>query len=308
MDLDHLRTFRAIARSGSFTAAAESLHYAQSTVSVHIRALEAELGAPLFDRMPAGARLTDVGRRLMPLAERMLDLAAAAATVAGHDGEAVGELTIAAPETVVAHHLPAVLHHLRDQHPQVRVRLEPVPYHEIRTAVATGRVDVGYLLQPPAASTSSVAIAPLRAEPLVMVTAADQPLATPVDDIAEEFSRTTLFLTESGCGYRPLLESHLDRAGVRPGHTLEFDSVEAIRRCVEAGLGVALLPRAWVAASLRSGAVVSMDWFAPRFEAAIQLAWHPSRWQGPALRAIIAASEACIGSRLGTARTGTTAS
>jgi DNA-binding transcriptional LysR family regulator len=70
MDLEHLKTYRAVARTGSFTAAADLLHYAQSTVSVHIRSLETEVGAPLFDRLPAGARLTEAGRRLMPLAER----------------------------------------------------------------------------------------------------------------------------------------------------------------------------------------------------------------------------------------------
>lgn len=295
MDLEHLRTFRAVARSGSFTAASDLLHYAQSTVSVHIRSLETEVGGPLFDRLPAGVRLTEAGRRLMPLSERILDLAAAAAAVAQHDAEAVGELTVTAPETVVAHRLPPVLRHLRDRHPELKVRLKPVPYHEIRSAVSTGLVDVGFLLQPPLKPTSSLAIKHLRTESLLMVAASDHPLATPVEDVAEEFARTTLFLTERGCGYRPLLESHLDRAGIRPGHTLEFDSVEAIRRCVEAGLGVALIPRAWLADPLQSGAVVPMDWFAPSFEVATQLAWHPSRWQGPALTAIIEASEACIG-------------
>ena len=295
MDLEHLKTFRAVARSSSFTAAADLLHCAQSTVSVHIRTLEIEVGAPLFDRLPAGVRVTEAGRRLMPLAERLLDLAAAAAAVAQHDGEAVGELTVAAPETVVAHRLPPVLRYLRDRHPDLDVRLEPIPYHQIRSAVSTGLIDVGYLFQPPVQPTSSLAIKHLRAESLLMVVASDHPLATPVEEVAEEFARTTLFLTERGCGYRPLVESHLDRAGVRPGHTLEFDSVEAIRRCVEAELGVAPIPGPWLADPLQSGAVVPMDWFAPSFEVATQLAWHPSRWQGPALRAIIEASEACIG-------------
>ena len=295
MDLDHLTTFRAVARAGSFTAASELLGYAQSTVSVHIRALEAEVGAPLFDRLPAGVYLTEAGRRLMPLAEHMLTLAAAASAVARHDnGDAVGEVTVAAPETIIAHRLPAVLRHLRDRHPRVEIRLESVPYHQIRPAVSAGLIDVGFLLQPPLRPTSSLAIKQLRTEVLLMVAAPDHPLARPVDDVAEQFARTSLFLTERGCGYRSLLEAHLDRAGIRAGHTLEFDSVEAIRRCVEAGLGVALIPEAWLADPLQTGTLVPMDWFAPRFEVATQLAWHPSRWQGPALTAIIEASETCI--------------
>lgn len=294
IELEHLRTFRAVARSGSFTAASDLLRLAQSTVSVHIRSLETAVGAPLFDRLPAGTRLTEAGRRLMPLSERILDLAATAAAVANQDGEAVGELTVAAPETVVAHRLPPVLRRLRDRHPDLTVRLEPVPYHEIRPAVSAGLIDVGFLLQSPLQPTSSLAVKHLRTEPLLMVAGPDHPLATPVEDVAEEFARTMLFLTERGCGYRPLLEAHLDRAGVRPGHTLEFDSVEAIRRCVEAGLGVALIPQAWLADPLESGAVVAMDWFAPDFEVATQVVWHPARWQGPALTAFVEASEACL--------------
>lgn len=295
MELEHLRTLRAVARSGSFTAAAEALHYAQSTVSVHVRALEVAVGAPLFDRLPAGARLTEAGRRMLPLAERILDLAAVAASVARAPGDVAGELTVAAPETVVAHRLPPVLRHLRDRHPALKVRLEPLAYHEIGPAVSAGLVDAGFLLQPPLRPTSTLAVRHLRSESLLMVAAADHPLARPVDDVAEEFARTTVFLTERGCGYRPLLEAHLDRAGIRPGHTLEFDSVEAIRRCVEAGLGVALVPEAWLGTSLRSGAVARMDWFAPPFEVATQVVWHPARWQGPVLSAMLEASEACIG-------------
>jgi DNA-binding transcriptional LysR family regulator len=295
MDLEHLRTFRAVARAGSFTAAADLLHFAQSTVSVHIRSLETAVGAPLFDRLPTGARLTEAGRRLMPLSERLLDLADAAVTVGRSDGEAVGELTLAAPETVVAHRLPPILRHLRDHHPALTVQLKPIAYHEIPSAVSAGLVDVGFLLQPPLRPTSALAVKHLRTESLLLVTAAEHPLAKPVDDVAEEFARTTLFLTERGCGYRSLLESHLDRAGIRPGHTLEFDSVEAIRRCVEEGLGVALIPEMWLADPLRSGAVVAMDWFAPTFAVATQLAWHPARWQGPGVAAVIEACDACYG-------------
>jgi DNA-binding transcriptional LysR family regulator len=292
MEIEHLKTFRAVARAGSFTGASELLHFAQSTVSVHIRSLETAVGAPLFDRLPGGVRLTEAGRRLIPLADRILDLTATAATVGRPGSEAVGEITVAAPESIVAHRLPPVLRYLRDRHPQLTVRLKPVPYHEIPAAVSTGLIDVGFLLQPPLRPTSSLAVRQLRTDSLLLVTASDHPLATPVDDVAEEFSRTTLFLTERGCGYRPLLEAHLDRSGIRPGQTLEFDSVEAIRRCVEAGLGVALIPEMWLADSLASRTIAPMDWFAPSFTVATQLTWHPSRWPGPALTAIIEASEA----------------
>lgn len=295
MELDHLKTFRAVARSGSFTAAAEMLHYAQSTVSVHIRTLELEVDAPLFDRLPSGIRLTEAGRRLVPLTDQMLDLAAAAAAVGEQETEAVGELTVAAPETVVAHRLPSVLRRLRDLHPALTVRLKSVPYHEIRPAVEGGVVDAGFMFQPALRPTASLAVKPLRSEPLHLVSAKDHPLAGPVPDVADLFAKTNLYLTERGCGYRPLLESYLDEAGIRPAQALEFNSVEAIRRCVEEGLGVALIPEVWLRDSTEAGTLARLDWFAPTFEVTTQLVWHPSRWQGPALTALIEASELCIG-------------
>lgn len=290
MDLDHLRTFRTVARTGSFTAAADLLHYAQSTVSVHVRALEAEIGVPLFDRLPAGTRLTEAGQRLAPVCERILDLVADAAAIAADPSEATGEITVAAPETVVAHRLPAILTSLRDRHPAVRVRLEAVPYRQVRSAVTSGLVDVGFLLQPPVAPTSMLAVRSLWDEPLRMVAASGHPLARRIQDPAEEFAQTTLFLTERGCGYRPLVEARLDGAGIQPGHVLELDSVEAIRRCVEAGLGVAVIPDRWLGDSLARGTLAPMDWFMPRLEVTTQLVWHADRWRGPALNAFLEAS------------------
>jgi hypothetical protein len=108
-----------------------------------------------------------------------------------------------------------------------------------------------------------------------------------------------LNITELGAelGLSPddLLESYLDEAGIRPAQALEFSSMEAIRRCVEEGLGVALIPEVWLIDSFRTGALAPLDWFAPAFEVTTQLVWHPSRWQGPALTALIEASETCIG-------------
>ena len=295
MDLDHLRTFRAVARSGSFTVAAEMLHYAQSTVSVQVRTLELEVDAPLFDRLPRGARLTEAGRRLVPIADQILDLAAAAAGVGEKESDAAGELTVAAPETVVAHRLPSVLRRLRDLHPALTVRLKSMPYHEIRPAVEAGVVDAGFMFQPALRPTASLAVKHLRSEPLHLVAASDHALAGPVPDVADLFAQTNLYLTERGCGYRPLLEHYLDEAGIRPAQALEFNSVEAIRRCVEEGLGVALIPEVWLSNSLQTHTLVRLDWFAPTFEVTTQLVWHPSRWQGPALTALIEASERCIG-------------
>src|SRR3954470_23478288 len=123
MTLQQLRYVLAAARHGSFSAAAESLHMAQPSLSEQVRRLEAELGVPLFVRVGRGLELTDAGRLLRPHAERTLAEARAAA-------ESVGEVRDLAGGTVAfgtfssAHHclLGGLVQDFRTRHPQVRVR------------------------------------------------------------------------------------------------------------------------------------------------------------------------------------------
>ena len=111
MEHRQLRTFRAVARELSFTRAAEELGYVQSSVTAQVKALEAELGVPLFDRLGRRVVLTDAGRALQGYAGMILDLhEEARAAVAGeHDGAPTGSLTVSAPETLCTYRLPRLL-------------------------------------------------------------------------------------------------------------------------------------------------------------------------------------------------------
>lgn len=112
MGLRHLQTFGAVAELLSFTRAAERLGYAQSSITGQVRALEEELGEPLFERLGKRVALTAAGRRLLPYAEKMLGLAGEArAAAAAQDGRPRGTLTIGASESLCAFRLPAVLGH-----------------------------------------------------------------------------------------------------------------------------------------------------------------------------------------------------
>ena len=75
MEIKHLKTFEAVARTLNFTKAAEELHYVQSSVSAQIQSLENDLGVPLFDRMGRTIRLTEAGQRLLKYAVKIQDLA-----------------------------------------------------------------------------------------------------------------------------------------------------------------------------------------------------------------------------------------
>src|SRR5207302_5892325 len=118
-----LMTFSAVARTGGITRAAEALNTVQSNVTQRIKALEAEIGTPLFERHSRGMTLTGAGRRLLPYAERMAALCREAVLAARDDGEAKGPLAIGSMETTAAVRLPALLADFHRRFPAVRLTL-----------------------------------------------------------------------------------------------------------------------------------------------------------------------------------------
>jgi DNA-binding transcriptional LysR family regulator len=94
---------------------------------------------------------------------------------------------------------------------------------------------------------------------------------------------------ESGCAYRGQFERHLAEAGVVPPEKMEFQSIEAVKQCVAAGMGVSVLPSVAVDAELEGGKLAPLRWEEP-FEVRTQMVWHGERWKSPALRAFLEAA------------------
>jgi DNA-binding transcriptional LysR family regulator len=91
---------------------------------------------------------------------------------------------------------------------------------------------------------------------------------------------------ESGCAYRGQFERQLGSAGVVPPEKMEFQSIEAVKQCVAAGMGVSVLPSVAVDADLKTSALAALKWSEP-FEVLTQMSWHEDRWKSPALRAFL---------------------
>ncbi|MDF3291428.1 LysR family transcriptional regulator [Streptomyces silvisoli] len=286
MDTRLLRTFTALAKTGSFTAAAAELHLAQSTVTVQIRSLERELGTRLFDRLPTGALLTSTGRRLLEEAEAMLDAEArlrAAATAGNGGGTVEGQVTVGAGESLCSSRLPGVIASLRRTHPGIDVHLRAVGSAAAVEGLRQGRFDMVLLLEPEV-NLADLAARPIAREPLVYLASPDHPLAgreAGWDELAGE----SFFVHEEGCSYSDhLVRTLLALPGARPRLT-RFGSIEAARSCVAAGLGLTLLPRATVDRQLRDGvlAVVRGPEVPP---VPVQLTRHRRRWVAPAARVV----------------------
>ncbi|MEU7135021.1 LysR family transcriptional regulator [Streptomyces sp. NPDC046261] len=288
MDTRLLRTFTTVAGTGSFTTAATRLHLAQSTVTAQVQALEKELGTRLFDRLPRGVAVTEVGRRLLVEADSMLDAESRLRAAAAADGPPVGRVVIGAGETLCSARLPGVIAALRGRHPDLEVDLSPVGTAEAAEGLRTGRIDIALMLEEDV-PYPDIATEHLADEPLVLLCAPEHPFAhRRADPVAwEELAQEAFFLHEQGCSYSDRLARHLlSTPGVRPRLT-RFGSIEAARSCVAAGLGLTLLPRATVEHALREGRLAVVPG-PPIPDVPVQLARHRRRWTSPAAQAVVA--------------------
>ncbi|MEU5048985.1 LysR family transcriptional regulator [Streptomyces sp. NPDC021096] len=287
MDTRLLRTFTTVAGTASFTTAAAELHLAQSTVTAQVQALEKELGTRLFDRLPRGVAITEVGRRLLAEAEGVLDAESRLRAAAAADGPPVGRVVIGAGETLCSARLPGVIAALRGLHPDLEVDLSPVGTAEAAEGLRTGRLDIALMLEEEVLFPD-IDTEPLAHEPLVLLCAPGHPFAHRTDPVTwEELAQEAFFLHEQGCSYSDRLARRLlSTPGVRPRLT-RFGSIEAARSCVAAGLGLTLLPRATVEHALREGRLAEVT--GPSIpDVPVQLARHRRRWTSPAARAVVA--------------------
>jgi LysR family transcriptional regulator, regulator of the ytmI operon len=246
MEFRHLQTFQAIAQEGSFLKAAEKLQYAQSTITLHIQQLEAELGVKLFTRRGKRTELTVAGRTLRDHADQLLHRAAnLQQTMTDLVAGEAGHLRIGSIEPVASVNLPAILVQFCHEHPKVRLTLEVGVTQSIGQRVAAGLLDLA-ICSPPSANLG-LTFELLFQDPISLLIPANHQLATldevPISALAQE----RLILTEEHCPYRNILEKALLSHGINPFSGIEVMSLEALKQMVVYGLGIAVIPTAAIA-------------------------------------------------------------
>jgi DNA-binding transcriptional LysR family regulator len=252
MDFSDLQTFAAVARCGGITRAAGELNTVQSNVTNRIRALEAEIGTPLFERRARGMSLTDAGRRLLPYADRLKALTNEALAAARDDGVAKGPLAIGSMETTAAVRLPPLLARFHQRCPEVQLSLRTGPTAILAEAVIGSTLD-GAFVAGPIDHPDLVSEVAFKEE-LVLLTSrrwknlASLRAGTPA-------SGPTILVFRTGCSYRQRLEQLMSELGWPSAVRLEFGTLDGIIGCVAADMGVTLLPRAVAERSEQGGSV-----------------------------------------------------
>jgi len=284
MEVRQLQIFRVLAEELNFTRTAERVHTVQSNVTAQIKALEEELGVPLFDRLGRRVILTDAGRRFQPFAEQAL-----AAMEQGERAvcnEPSGPLRISAPETILTYRLPVVLRNFHRKFPHVELAFLPNSDTRLAFELETGKVDLGIDLCDCPSNPAFKSIR-FQIERIFLLSDPSHPLAKRRTVKPADLAGQNLLLTEPGCGYRAKLDRLLALENIRPAHVTEFSSVEAIKQCVRVGMGLALLPAVAVAHELRQNQVKALHWEGPNLDIATHIIWHKNKWVSPAMIAFL---------------------
>lgn len=242
MDLRQLESFRAVVREGSFTAAARGLHMTQPAVSLHVKALEDELGARILTRDGRGVALTPVGRVLLGAAE--------AAFAALEDGRRRvrelleperGTVTLACGDTVALYLLPPVLTAFRRAHPLAEVRVRNHATRSVLDEVLRREADLGIVTRPPHLPPELWART-IHQEPLVVALPPGHPLAArPALALADLAGHSAVLLARPA-ETRTILDRALRSAGIELVPAMESGNLEVVKTYVAHGVGVSLLP------------------------------------------------------------------
>ncbi len=282
MEVRQLQIFRILAEEMNFTRTAEKVHTVQSNVTSQIRSLEEELGVPLFDRLGRRVTLTDAGRRLQPFAEKALTAMEQGQRVIQAGAEPSGPLRVGSPESILTYRLPPILRTFRQRFPHVELSFRPHLNETLVAELETGKLDMVICMSDAISSATLVSV-PLRTEKILLLAHASHPLARKPAVQASDLAGQTLLLTETGCGYRNKIDRILALQNVRPGNITEFSSVEALKQCVAAAMGIGLLPAIVVARELRQRQFKALHWAGPLLDIGTHILWHKDKWVSPAM-------------------------
>ena len=239
-----IRVFRSVAQHLNFSRAAEELLLTQPAVTQQIKALEEELGIPLFDRGGGHIALTPGGVALLPFAEKMKILGEdAVAAVAEAYGQQAGELSLGASQTISQYLLPMLIAGFIKRNPKVQLKARSGNTDAMLEALVAGQIQLALIEGPE--HRKDVHIEPFMEDHMVLVVPAAHEWANHEVSL-EDLKKQPLLMREFGSGSRRVVEQALTAAGLKTKEltiSMELDSTEGLLNAVEAGLGVTFVSR-----------------------------------------------------------------
>jgi DNA-binding transcriptional LysR family regulator len=289
VDLSHLEVLVAIAQEKGFSRAAERLGRTQPAISQSIRRLEQDVDAVLFDRSSKDGTLTEAGRVLYGYAQQLLAMRREAHGAIQELATLVrGKVAAAANEYTVAYLLP-VVKEFRRHHPEIRVEIQRSLASRIPAEILGREAEVGVVSYRPA--QPGLTAVPIARDELALLVAPGHRLARRSQVSIRDLGREPFLAHNVRTPYRERVVQTFARHRVPLDIVIELPTLESVRRLVEQGLGVALMPRRAAHAEIARGDVVALSVREMRLERTIHLVYRSGGVLSHAASAFVALAE-----------------
>jgi DNA-binding transcriptional LysR family regulator len=246
VDLRQLEIIRAIADTGSFTAAGEKLRVSQSAISRQVLLLEAELGEAVFHRIGRRIRITPTGESLLQLSHRVFqDLEDTVSAIGDTQESLRGTMRLVGGMTVCLYVFPALLAEVRRTHPNLDLKITVGSADRSIAMLRSGAGDLGLVTLP--VEATDLVSEPVLQEELLLITYTAHPLAKKRKILPADLHKQPFILFETGSVTRRLVDEFFTRQGIEPDIVMETENVEIIKAMVHHGLGISIIP--WQAAA-----------------------------------------------------------
>lgn len=254
VNLNQLKVFHVAARLQSFTRAAEALFLTQPGISKYIKDLEEYYGMRLFDRLGKRVVLTQAGEILYARTETVFGMIDQVKVELDElQGMDRGVLNLGASITLGVYVLPEVLGRFRARFPRVEISLDITVNRQVAEKVIANEIDVGFLGAP--VHDERLKTEPFMQDELALIVPGSHEWALRDAVAPHDLPGVTFIYPRQGSGTRDVIEKRLAGAGVVLKNTLEIGHTEAVKKAVEAGLGVSILSRAAVLREERLGVI-----------------------------------------------------
>ena len=287
MENKNVATFVKIVEFNNFTRAAESLGYSQAAVTAQIKAMEKELGVPLFDRIGKRISLTQAGKTFLPYALNMLKAEEEAINSVRPQEVLTGELRICSATSYASSVLPDILLRYAQRHPQVRLVVKVSDYTEDTTLkVARGEIDFLIMLEEQNARPEFRTVTSIY-QPLVFLTYPNNPILENGSLSLAEIVENQFIVADREIGYSALLERQLRQEGIPFHPVMEMGSVDAILQVLLGGHGITFVPAFAASTYLESGQLVSIDCEKISFDMYANYICSKDRWMSPVMKEFV---------------------
>ena len=285
LNLHLLRMFAAVARTGSFSRAAELLNISQPAISKGVRDFELQVGCRMLNRSPKGVLPTPEGMALAKHAETLFAAERAAEDeLSALRGLHNGSLRIGASTTIATYMIARYLGAFHRAYPGIDLHLVSANTRDIAEQMTAQDIDIG-LVEGPIEERGIVA-EPWRTDVMVLIAAPDHAFALTPEPIApKRLNDEVLILREPGSGSREVVTQALAIHGIEPMRTLEIGSTAAIKQVVAAGLGVSIVSAVSVKDQIQLGHLKIVPLLDVRIERTLWRLNVPGRIAIPAARA-----------------------